>query len=59
MTVDRDVEGRLEMEIDGRVVVPAVGEEVLIPARARHSVPNTGGTTARWLYGYGPARKTP
>jgi mannose-6-phosphate isomerase-like protein (cupin superfamily) len=46
------VEGEIEMEIDRRVIVPAVGEEVLIPARARHSVRNTGGRTARWLYGY-------
>jgi len=49
------VEGEIEMEIDGRVLVPAVGEEVFIPARARHSVRNTGRTTARWLYGYGVA----
>lgn len=46
------VSGELEMEIDGRRVVPAAGEEVLIPARARHSVRNTGEGTARWLYGY-------
>lgn len=46
------VSGELEMEIDGRTVVPSVGEEVLIPARARHSVRNTGTGTARWLYGY-------
>ncbi len=46
------VAGRIEMEIEGRVLAPAVGEEVLIPARARHSVRNVGGTTARWLYGY-------
>jgi mannose-6-phosphate isomerase-like protein (cupin superfamily) len=46
------VEGEIEMEVDGRVLVPAVGEEVLVPARARHSLRNTGGTTTRWLYGY-------
>jgi mannose-6-phosphate isomerase-like protein (cupin superfamily) len=46
------VEGEIEMEIGGRVSVPAVGEEVLVPARTRHSVRNAGGTTARWLYGY-------
>jgi len=45
------VAGEIEMEVDGRVIVPAVGE-VLIPARARHSVRNTGETTARRLYGY-------
>ena len=46
------VDGAIEMEIAGRLVVPAVGEEVFIPAHARHSMRNTGGTTARWLYGY-------
>jgi mannose-6-phosphate isomerase-like protein (cupin superfamily) len=46
------VEGAIEMEIEGRVSMPAIGEEVRIPARARHSVRNTGGVTARWLYGY-------
>jgi len=45
-------EGALELEIEGRVFRPKVGEEILIPARANHSVRNIGGTTARWLYGY-------
>lgn len=46
------VEGQLELEIEGRTLRPAVGEEVFIPARGRHTVRNVGGTTARWLYGY-------
>lgn len=46
------VEGSVEFEIDGRVHHPAVGEELLIPARAVHSVRNRGQHTARWLYGY-------
>jgi len=46
------VDGAVEFEIDGRVVRPAAGEEVLIPARARHSVRNLGSTTSHWLYGY-------
>jgi quercetin dioxygenase-like cupin family protein len=46
------LEGALEFEVEGRVVRPAVGEELLIPAGARHSARNVGGTTARWLYGY-------
>lgn len=46
------VEGKLELEIDGKIFFPDLGEEVFIPARARHSVRNIGGTTARWLYGY-------
>ncbi len=46
------LEGELELEMQGRTFRPKRGEEVLIPARARHTVRNVGGTTARWLYGY-------
>jgi quercetin dioxygenase-like cupin family protein len=52
------VEGELELEVEGERHRPAGGEELLVPAGARHSVRNVGGTTARWLYGYrarGPA----
>lgn len=46
------VEGRLELEIAGKVFHPVHGEEVYIPRGAIHSVRNIGDTTARWLYGY-------
>jgi quercetin dioxygenase-like cupin family protein len=46
------LEGTMEFEVQGRVHHPAVGEELLIPAGARHSARNVGGSTARWLYGY-------
>jgi mannose-6-phosphate isomerase-like protein (cupin superfamily) len=46
------VEGVIELEFSGRKMRPAIGEEVLIPARTSHTVRNVGGTTARWLYGY-------
>ena len=46
------VEGEVELEMQGRVLRPKSGEEILIPARAVHSVRNVGETTARWLYGY-------
>jgi mannose-6-phosphate isomerase-like protein (cupin superfamily) len=46
------VDGEVEFEIDGEIVRPPVGEEVLIPAGAVHSVRNIGKTTSRWLYGY-------
>jgi quercetin dioxygenase-like cupin family protein len=54
---DRDervmvLDGELEFEIDGRIQRPAAGQALLIPAGARHSVRNVGGTVARWLYGY-------
>jgi mannose-6-phosphate isomerase-like protein (cupin superfamily) len=45
------LEGAMEFEVEGRVVRPAVGEELLSPAGARHPARNVGGTTARWFYG--------
>jgi len=46
------VEGDVEFEIDGRVHRPAPGEELFIPAGARHSVRNLGRGESRWLYGH-------
>lgn len=46
------LEGELELEVAGVVCRPTVGEEILIPLGARHSVRNIGASTARWLYGY-------
>ncbi|MFO7178140.1 MAG: cupin domain-containing protein [Pseudomonadota bacterium] len=46
------VEGEVEFEIDGKVYRPARGEELFIPARARHTVRNLGRGESRWLYGY-------
>jgi quercetin dioxygenase-like cupin family protein len=36
------VEGNVEFEIDGKANRPLPGEEILIPARARHTVRNLG-----------------
>ncbi len=46
------LEGEVEFELEGRTWRPAAGEEIFIPARARHSVRNVGTTPSRWLYGY-------
>jgi quercetin dioxygenase-like cupin family protein len=46
------LEGQMEFEVDGQVHHPMPGEELVIPAGARHSARNVGTTTARWLYGY-------
>lgn len=46
------VAGEVEFEVEGRVLHPKEGEELLIPAGSRHSVRNVGSSTARWLYGY-------
>ena len=46
------IEGAIELSFSGRAFCPRIGEEVLIPARAAHTVKNVGGTTSRWFYGY-------
>lgn len=46
------LEGDVEFEFGGRILRPAVGEELLIPAGALHTVRNRGTTASRWLYGY-------
>jgi mannose-6-phosphate isomerase-like protein (cupin superfamily) len=46
------VEGDVAFEFDGKVHQPSPGEELLIPARARHTVRNLGNGVSRWLYGY-------
>jgi len=46
------VEGELELTCGGRTCRPAIGEEVLIPARTRHTVRNVGAGRSRWFYGY-------
>jgi quercetin dioxygenase-like cupin family protein len=50
------LDGNIELDIEGLVVCPSHGEEVLIPAGAVHSVRNVGGTDARWLYAQSHAR---
>jgi quercetin dioxygenase-like cupin family protein len=46
------VEGDVAFEIEGKMHRRATGEELFIPARARHTVRNLGGGESRWLYGY-------
>ncbi|GIW43625.1 MAG: hypothetical protein KatS3mg077_0907 [Candidatus Binatia bacterium] len=46
------IEGQIELEFGGRVIRPAIGEEVLIPACTLHTVRNIGRGISRWLYGY-------
>jgi len=50
------LEGEVEFEVDGRVLRPVPGEELLIPAGAHHTVRNVGPGTSRWLYGYNGRR---
>lgn len=46
------VQGEVEFEFGGALHRPERGTELLIPAGARHTVRNIGGTRAEWLFGY-------
>jgi mannose-6-phosphate isomerase-like protein (cupin superfamily) len=46
------IEGEIEISFNGKTLRPQVGEEVLIPKGARHTVVNIGTVTNRWYYGY-------
>ena len=46
------VEGELEISFGGQTRRAGMGEEILIPAGASHTVRNTGGTDNCWYYGY-------
>lgn len=46
------VEGRLELEMQGRRLSVSPGDEVFIPKGASHSVFNVNDGTTVWLYGY-------
>ena len=47
--------GEVEFEFGGTVHRPERGEELLIPAGARHTVRNLG-ARSEWLYGYKQSR---
>jgi mannose-6-phosphate isomerase-like protein (cupin superfamily) len=46
------IEGEVEIEMQGRKLRPAVGEEVFIAAGMYHTVRNLGRSQSRWYYGY-------
>lgn len=46
------LEGKVELEMQGRKFYPKAAEEILIPARVTHSVRNVGNGIVKWLYGY-------
>jgi mannose-6-phosphate isomerase-like protein (cupin superfamily) len=45
-------EGTIVLDIDGVSATLQVGDEVCIPAGARHSIWNRTHATVRWYYGY-------
>lgn len=46
------LEGLIELEMEGEILRPDPGEEILIPSLTRHTVRNAGNVSAKWLYGY-------
>ena len=51
------VEGKIEIEFQGRKISPKIGEEVVIPAGVKHTVKNIGKSNNIWFYGYRIAQK--
>jgi len=47
-----NMEGEIEVEIEGKASQPVIGEEVFIPANAVHTVRNVGQGNNIWYYGY-------
>jgi quercetin dioxygenase-like cupin family protein len=45
-------EGEIEIEIEGNLQQPPIGEEVFIPSNALHTVRNVGNKNNIWYYGY-------
>ena len=45
-------DGEIEIEIEGKLQQPQIGDEVFIPAQAVHTVRNVGSTNNVWYYGY-------
>mgnify|MGYP001348167261 FL=1 len=46
------IDGEIELEMDGNILHPKIGDEVLIPAGISHTVRNIGSVTNHWFYGY-------
>ena len=45
-------EGQVEIEVEGQMHRPMVGEEIFIPAQAIHTLRNVGTVPTVWYYGY-------
>lgn len=46
------IDGEIELRFSDQVLRPAVGQEILIPAGAPHTVINIGRGRNHWYYGY-------
>ena len=46
------IDGEIELEMDGEILHPEIGDEILIHAGMNHTVRNIGLVTNHWFYGY-------
>ena len=46
------IDGKIELEVNGQILHPKIGEEILIPAGVNHTVKNIGVVKNHWFYGY-------
>ena len=46
------LEGTAQIDMDGRTVTLRANDELVIPAKTRHTVRNCGEGPARWLHGF-------
>ena len=46
------IDGEIELEMDGKILHPEIGDEILIHAGMNHTVRNIGLVTNHWFYGY-------
>ena len=46
------IEGNVELTVGNKKFLPTIGDEILIPANALHTVKNIGNSESRWAYGY-------
>jgi len=46
------IDGKIELEMNGQIIHPEIGEVILIPAGVNHTLRNIGLVANRWFYGY-------
>ena len=45
-------DGQIEIEVEGQMYRPMIGEEIFIPAQAIHTLRNVSTVPNVWYYGY-------
>jgi cupin 2 domain-containing protein len=46
------LEGEVNLTVNGKEIIPQIGEEIFIPAGAVHTVKTSSASSSRWCYGY-------